>query len=812
MKKIKQKITLEKKFNKLFYDNNNMKSDTIKNKYMITESNITNNTTNPTNNFSKTSFNFNNINNNESKFSHFRKTLFQGDSIKLDYPSKIKLKLKANDNTKDSKDLYDNRYILPYVNNSISSDNKKKKDLSLNKKVKYNKNKFQIYNYCTNKTNVSFNKSPRYKYNKNMISNKSEYKESAFDYYGNKNLNTENNILTKRNQINEENKYKYSLLLKNLESWDKDHCEENSKKSDKNLYNYLIKYYKENNLIEDEKNLNFITNIINSRQDFQKLREEGKQKNTIFIEMIKRKRREAGTIVKNNLFKAKIKFGELFDKKYSKEFEEDLDIDLDTLNLLIEDEFKSVYYNQIIKERIKYEKQLHDELLFVNKIIYEKKNIKVEQISKIKELYIEKNKLQKEFNEKYNKNRKSYWYQYDNYEQYYKGLINNSNIMAKSIIKNKIEETMDNMMKKKLNNNIKINDKEYFKSMSPSKRFKKRLSANEIKLKEDLKKQIKEIEEEKNFKLLHMNHEMNTKLKEMQDNYLDKINKINKEEKIINEQIKIVKLELDYYKKINEDLSREYKQYYMNKLKKGYDNRKEGLSWIVVKLLELQVYLEYHHFPKYLTHEQINYLKKYANLQLKQNELKIIINVLKKKQNTQKMKDVLKCMDVIDNIIEVDNIGEIEEDFNNLNSNKRNNDFIAAKNNINKKFIKLYQDNIDIMKNYFVKNIENYEFYHVINELKKDLYHGSNSNINKSKRDVLNAFMGDKKNKSFFDFLLNIKTNYQLLEDEKDKLFEEQKQNFFKLVESNKRHKASINNVVKNELIKRCLFGTRLDN
>ena len=130
---------------------------------------------------------------------------------------------------------------------------------------------------------------------------------------------------------------------------------------------------------------------------------------------------------------------------------------------------------------------------------------------------------------------------------------------------------------------------------------------------------------------------------------------------------------------------------------------------------------------------------------------------------------------------------------------------------IDKKFLKIYQENIDIMKNYLFKNVESYELHKVIKEFKKDLYHGSNSNINASKRDVLNVFMGDKNNKNFFDFLLDIKLNYQRLEDEKQKLFINQKKNFFKLVENNMNRKASIDNVVKNEMIKRCLFGTRLE-
>ena len=322
------------------------------------------------------------------------------------------------------------------------------------------------------------------------------------------------------------------------------------------------------------------------------------------------------------------------------------------------------------------------------------------------------------------------------------------------------------------------------------------------------KSALKRLEDEKKFKLLHMNNEMNSELREIEHKYQDKIEKINNEQKKLEDEIKINKLEINYYKGINDELIREHKVYYMNKLKKGYDCRKEGLMWVVYNLLELQVPLEYHHFPKYLTHEQIDYLKKYANTQLKQDELKIIINALKKKQNTQKMKNVLKCMDVIDNILNVDN----KDIFDSNDENEINNkEFINSKLKIEKKFWKLYQENIDIMKNYLFKNAESNELNKIVHEFKKDLYHGSNSDINKSRRDLLNVFMGDTNNKNFFNFLVDIKANYQKLEEEKEKLFENEKQNYLKLVESNMNNKASIDNVIKNEMIKRCLFGNRLD-
>ena len=172
------------------------------------------------------------------------------------------------------------------------------------------------------------------------------------------------------------------------------------------------------------------------------------------------------------------------------------------------------------------------------------------------------------------------------------------------------------------------------------------------------------------------------------------------------------------------------------------------------------------------------------------------------------MKDVLKCMDVIDNILYIDSKDILESTD---EAQKNNKEYINTKTKIEKKFFKIYQDNVDVMKNYLFKNVESNELNKIVHEFKKDLYFGCNSDINKSKRDILNVFMGDKNNKDFFNLLVDIKANYQKLEDEKERLYENEKQNYLKLVESNINSKASIENVIKNEMIKRCLFGTRLD-
>ena len=720
---------------------------------------------------------YNSLNNLQSKSFKYNRTSYDNNSVfkKNNFDSNIIL-------NKTSNNIAREKEILPYINNIKMDDFRNSQNFLKSKYLGY------INKYRENKLNTK---------NSNRLTNV----KTIF----NNNENNKNDIVSKTNKnINEHNIYKYSILLKNLDIWDKEHCNENKIKRKMDLFSLLYDYFEKEKMKNKKNDLIYASKILTARDENNYDDLDYRKHNKVFMEIMKKRKKETGTILKNNLYKTQLKFSELFDKKYSKEFDENLDIDPDTFNLLLEDELKSMFYNQIIKDRKKYEKQLHDDLLKINSIIYKRKISKDEKTTKLKGLYAESIKLKKEYNEKYAKNRNIYWSRYDSYEHYYKTLIDNENINLTNDSKKtgEYEHALESQRR------ISIKDEELDEKVtykSPIIR-KRRGSIQNKNMLTVFKSALKRLEDEKKFKLLHMNNEMNSELREIEHKYQDKIEKINNEQKKLEDEIKINKLEINYYKGINDELIREHKVYYMNKLKKGYDCRKEGLMWVVYNLLELQVPLEYHHFPKYLTHEQIDYLKKYANTQLKQDELKIIINALKKKQSTQKMKDVLKCMDAIDNILDSDNLFESIED---KEINTRN--MIMTKIKIDKKFMKIYQDNIDIMKNYLFKNIESYEFNKVINEFKKDIYHGSNSDINKSKRDLLNVFMGDKNNKNFFQFLIDIKANYQRLEDEKEKLFEKEKESFLKLVESNMNHKASIDNVIKNEMIKRCLFGTRFD-
>ena len=790
MRKIKKRINNEFKFRKLLTDYKNSKPYQEEN--LLIESYSSNsNSLNDFQRFGKASKNFNN--NIDFISNYFSIPSYTIDDNEAKVLNKQKQNLKFLKNNKSSSAF---KNIMPPI--------KKKMVLSstqsnLNINRNYNANNKNSYTDLTsikdlkertlmknyNKTNPNFFDGNEHEFRKKIESYSSKKGKDILPY----------------------NKESYSKMLKNLDIWDKDHIEKSKKKSDIILFKLLNNYYQKHNLKEDQDNLISASNMLKNRRDhryFANLIEDGKQNNKLFLEMTESKNKETGSILKYNLYKTKLKFRQLFHKKYSKEFVDNLNIDPEILDLVIQDEVKNAFYNKIINEKIKYETQLHDELLKINNIIISKKSLKDEKNEKIKEIFKEKNILIKEYNDRYNINRQTYWFKYDNYEHNFKKYISTEYIEANIKLNKKIENMESNKVdrQKRFHRNKTMSIDESRLSLSNKK--KKKLLMEKKNKEEYSRKQIKEMEYLKKFKLLNMNNEMNNKLKQLHDNYQYKINELNLKQKQLEYEISIIKDELEYYNQINDELRKEHKIYYMEKLKKGFDCREEGLIWIVTNLFELQVPLDYQHFPKFLTHEQIDYIKNYSELQLKLNQLKIIINILKKKQYTQKMSDTLKYMDVIDSIENFKN--REDEDL------KKENDFFQiAKKKIDQKFVKIYQDNIDIVKS-IKKNIENCDYNYIINEIKKDLYHGSGLTIRKSKKEVLNMFIEDQSNKNFFDFLLSIKSSYELLEEKMEKLFETEKQNYKRMVEKSKNFKASINNVIKFEMIKKCLFGTRIDN
>lgn len=88
-------------------------------------------------------------------------------------------------------------------------------------------------------------------------------------------------------------------------------------------------------------------------------------------------------------------------------------------------------------------------------------------------------------------------------------------------------------------------------------------------------------------------------------------------EKLLN-ALNILNKEEELLKRVHHCIIKEQRQYYFTILRNGYDVRDEGLVWVVKHLLEMNTIVEYHHFPKFLDNQQIDYLLSQAQLLLQE--------------------------------------------------------------------------------------------------------------------------------------------------------------------------------------------------
>jgi hypothetical protein len=289
------------------------------------------------------------------------------------------------------------------------------------------------------------------------------------------------------------------------------------------------------------------------------------------------------------------------------------------------------------------------------------------------------------------------------------------------------------------------------------------------------------------------------------------------------EQIQIINNELNYYKQVNEELIREHRTYYMGLLKKGMDYRKEGLVWIVKNLLELQINLEYQHFPKYLTHEHIDYLIKLANLLLEQSELVIIIKVLRKKQTTTYMDENIQTYNMLDKYMDKymnEHMKEKNDEKNSilLGDTQHKIDMNYGKDmanivlEIDKKFYKVYQNNKEIMKNYLEKNEEEVKLRNAMEHIKKGLYNSDNF-VKDNQASILDAFMCNTKNKDFFSFILKIKNRLNQLDGIISNLIKTEKDFYLEQIKkiNNSNNSKNFDNNFNKDIIKKSLFGEKFD-
>ena len=633
--------------------------------------------------------------------------------------------------------------------------------------------------------------------------------------------------------------YDYSNIIKKLDRWDEDNCF--VKHNDKiTLYNILNKFYKKKSMSEELKNLNTMESLLKSKTNYD-------------------------NIIKQRLdYKSSKRKTKIYNIKNDDELIQNLqknernNKNIPYLNSEIEtDDIK------LTSEKIKYENQLHNDLIFVNGILYNKRILKSQKSKELEELYKNREELKQAYNKNYNYNMKDYWNRYEQYDQRYKKLENlialqnkiekekekNNKSIDKEENENKTKEE-NNIIKeeekeeKKENNSLEIieenekldksfNNKNINTNLeqkkqepifvSPVKRNRKKIVPNTENV--DLRrthnrkystsqlKFIKEMNFIKATKINSINFEMKTKMEKLRVEYQERIKQIDENQIKLEEEIKIIKNEISYYKQVNEELMREYRNYYLKILKKGNDHRKEGLVWVVKNLLELQINLEYQHFPKFLTHEHIDYLIELAHLLLEQSELIIIIKVLRKKQTTTYLDENLQAYNMLDKYME-NHIKEKSKRKSHMGEMFSNNlygkNMASIVEEIDKKFDKVYKNNKEIVKTYLEKNEEEVKLRNALEHIKKGLYNGDKF-IKENQTSILDAFIGNSKNKDFFSFILNIRNRLNQIEEIITNLIKKEKDYY---IEQIQKYNSSTKNFDINfykDVIKKSLFGEKFD-
>ena len=270
------------------------------------------------------------------------------------------------------------------------------------------------------------------------------------------------------------------------------------------------------------------------------------------------------------------------------------------------------YYKDMIKVRKRKEKNMHDELYkLAEKIHFAKKekedyeNKGYELAKKFKEINIQESTILN--NIKVNKKTSDKNHKKINLNSLY----NNESEDEKKLIRNLSEEEQNynnfnpNPRDRKMSSN-----EDYFNFSSEKKKFKRNYNL------------VKRRRNSIIFNNL-------AKIKRTRKVLIEEINQINLE--IKEKQYRFKKVKEQFKEKV-----KFLKEYYYQILKKGLDVRKDGLSWIIMKLMELNAFIDKNHFPRFLSSSEINYLMKLGVKQYELNELIKLFQIFKNEQENLK--------------------------------------------------------------------------------------------------------------------------------------------------------------------------------
>ena len=131
--------------------------------------------------------------------------------------------------------------------------------------------------------------------------------------------------------------------------------------------------------------------------------------------------------------------------------------------------------------------------------------------------------------------------------------------------------------------------------------------------------------------------DINNEIKKYDNNFKNIQLELNELIKNINRKLEELNLDTSGLKKIFKELCYNETQYYLALLRNGRDTRKDGLSWIIKRLMELNIPITQTIFPKFLDKDQINYIILMGKLEFEKVQLKTIIERIKERGKSSKL-------------------------------------------------------------------------------------------------------------------------------------------------------------------------------
>ena len=544
-----------------------------------------------------------------------------------------------------------------------------------------------------------------------------------------------------------ENNLLYNYEIKCLDNWDFEHITKtNDLKNDNKFKKFLNEV--------DNSQMKWIIEIKNDKEQLRLMRRNKHLYN--FLTQIDRE--QQAMIMQNmNLYQKGFNF-DIFNEGEQKEknkennckTENNISNDIINENDVSNSNVSQVeFYRQVIKEKKKLEEMFHNEVRAVAEQCYitninKKKSVVMafDIIQELKALASKEEYYRQEYNKKLESLQKRKRKDKKKKIQIENKISNNKSSVISAKNNNFLSPYNDiqTELTKKTSEDITLSEKMTAKSINFQKQSLYLAEKNEIE--NDYNEKITQCNNQKT-KLLEKHKKMNNEIK-----YWDAINK--KEKSKLEQRIKALST------------------YYYQILKKGIDVRNSGLTWVIVKLLELGAFVDKPHFPSFLNDEQILYLMKIGTKTYELSEYIKLFQILKKKQKTLREKH-------INDNIKKEKMNQIQKYKNNKKKKKDKNfmigdDYMIYIEEIQRK----YENVINICLN---ENREESNIAKISNDLKQYILNNkeeeeeeqkNNKNRSSKKLELLfipgslsEYFAQDKRFRQYFDdvFYLNDEIN-----------------------------------------------------